>query len=189
MYGMNSTQFTNANTSFFLNARPTQPVKNSPTLSHACKFSALNSAHLSYSAERAAYPANSFFLTHQPHYIGRRQQSIMLPAKSSLFPYYELLFLGTKIPPSNLFSNTFVVREMSERLTAVVSTLRPKRPNSQNTGILYFVNVLPLELEADRRDEFTHYFVLNVCTFQFQARYWNIKRFCMQRRKEGFEFI
>jgi len=113
----------------------------------------------------------------------------MLPAKSSLFPYYELLFLGTKIPPSNLFSNTFVVRELSERLTAVVSTLRTKRPNSQNTGILYFVNVLPLELEADRRDKFTHYFVLNVCTFQFQARYWNIKRFCMQRRKEGFETI
>lgn len=64
----------------FLNVRPTQPVKNSPHLSHAFKFSALNSAHLSYSAERAACPANSFFLTHQPHSIGRREQSIMLLA-------------------------------------------------------------------------------------------------------------
>jgi hypothetical protein len=41
----------------------------------------------------------------------------------------------------------------------------------------------------NRRGELIHYFVLNVCTFQFQARYWNIKRFCMERRKEGFEFI
>jgi len=79
MHGINSTQFTNTNTSF-LNAWPTQPVKNSPTLPHAFRFSALNYAHLSYSAERATCPANSFFLTHLPHYIGRREQFIMLLA-------------------------------------------------------------------------------------------------------------